>query len=268
LVESWNGTDWSTVSSPSPGTSSNVLNAVSCTSSTDCVAVGTDASSGSLQTLVEAWNGTSWSVVSSPNVGTGDNSLLGVSCLDSSDFCVTVGYDLNSSNIGEPLAEIWNGTDWSIASTPDPNGDFNPLTAVSCSDATDCVAVGRYDETGTGYQTLAEVWNGTGWSITPTTDEAGYNALDAVSCDSATDCVAVGNYYTSTSSQNEIENWNGSVWSAASSTQEESSSLDGVSCTDSADCVAVGVYDVDDGYTVYPYGSASVDTLIETGSDS
>lgn len=268
LVESWNGTDWSTVSSPSPGASSNVLNAVSCTSSTYCVAVGTDASSGSLQTLVETWDGTSWSVASSPNVGTGDNSLLGVSCVDSSDFCVAAGYDLNSSNIGEPLVETWNGTEWSVASTPDPNGDFNPLTAVSCSDAADCVAVGRYDETGTGYQTLAEVWNGTGWSITPTPDESGYNALDAVSCDGPTDCVAVGNYYTSTNSQNEIEDWNGSVWSSAPSTQEESSSLDGVSCTDSADCVAVGDYDVGDGYTVYPYGSASVDTLIETGSDS
>ncbi len=245
-----------------------MLNAVSCTSPINCIAVGTETSSASSQTLVEVWDGTSWSVASSPNVGTGDNALLGVSCVDSSDFCVTVGYEDNSSNIDEPLIETSNGTDWSIASSPDPNGDFNPLTAVSCSDSSSCVAVGLYDETGTGDQTLAEVWNGTGWSITPTTDGAGYNALKGISCDSPTDCVAVGYDYTSTSSQNEIEDWNGSTWSPASSIQEESSSLEGVSCIASAECVAVGDYDVGDGYTVYPYDYASVGTLIETGSDS
>ncbi len=269
LVESWNGTNWSVVSSPSPGTSSNVLNAVSCTSSIDCVAVGTYASSGSLQTLVEAWDGTSWSVASSPNVGSGDNALLGVSCVGSSDYCATVGYAYNSSNVGEPLIETWNGADWSIASSPNPNGDFNPLTAVSCADANDCVAVGRYYEAGTEYQTLAEVWNGSDWSITPTTDEAGYNALDGVSCDSPTDCVAVGQYDQNGNgnSQTEIEDWNGSIWSAAVSPSEQSSFLDGVSCVDSADCVAVGVYEVG-AYTSYPFDSPSRDTLVEVGSDS
>jgi hypothetical protein len=244
----------------------NVLNAVSCTSSTDCVAVGSDASSGSLQTLVEVWDGTSWSVASSPNIGTGDNALLGVSCA-TSDFCVTVGYEDNSSDIGEPLIETWNGADWSIASSPGPDGDFNPLTAVSCSDASDCVAVGRYYDSESEYQTLAEVWNGTDWSITPTTNEAGYNALDGVSCDTPTDCVAVGQYDYSGSSQTEIEDWNGSVWSAASSPSEQSSYLDGASCTDSADCVAVGVYDVG-AYTAYPFESPSRGTLVETGSGS
>ena len=40
LIESWNGTRWSVVPSPSPGTGGNDLYGVSCVSATACTAVG------------------------------------------------------------------------------------------------------------------------------------------------------------------------------------------------------------------------------------
>ena len=69
LIEKWNGTAWSKVTSPnSSSTQANVLNGVSCTSASSCGAVGYYVNNlGLSQTLAERWNGTSWTKVSSPN---------------------------------------------------------------------------------------------------------------------------------------------------------------------------------------------------------
>jgi hypothetical protein len=54
LVESWNGSTWTIVSSRNQGTGENVLDGVSCTSSTRCVAVGDYFNAtGEYQTLIE-----------------------------------------------------------------------------------------------------------------------------------------------------------------------------------------------------------------------
>src|SRR5262249_62145284 len=79
LVESWNGTQWSVVSSPNPAKVHNFLFAVSCVSATACTATGTHGNRDPLRgTLVESWNGNTWSVVPSPNKGTAQNRLQGV----------------------------------------------------------------------------------------------------------------------------------------------------------------------------------------------
>ncbi len=69
LIEHWNGSSWSVVKSPSPGSSSDHLSAVATVSASDVWAVG-DSNTLS-QTLIEHWNGSHWSVVSSPNPGSG-----------------------------------------------------------------------------------------------------------------------------------------------------------------------------------------------------
>ncbi len=87
LVESWNGRTWSVVPSPSPGTIWSVLDVVSCTIPTNCVAIGGSNSGGTTsQTLIESWNGETWSVTPGPStVGS-----FGLSC-PTSTFCVGVG---------------------------------------------------------------------------------------------------------------------------------------------------------------------------------
>ena len=43
------------------------------------------------------------------------------------------------------LAMRWNGTDWAIASSPNPTGAMNSLlNGVSCTSTTDCFAVGNF----------------------------------------------------------------------------------------------------------------------------
>ena len=154
LAETWNGTSWSTVSSPNEGSGPNELDGVSCTSSTNCVAVGFYTAVivvnpdfppiNVIQTLVETWNGTSWSIISSPNAGSDElNQLLGVSC-SSSTSCVAVGFWAVGTT--QTLIEAWNGTSWSLTPSPSFQGNYDTLSDVSCTSSTICVAVG-YDET-------------------------------------------------------------------------------------------------------------------------
>jgi hypothetical protein len=67
LAEAWNGTSWSIVKTPDPGSTSNELRGVSCISPSRCMAVGDFAGIGNELTLAESWNGTSWSVVKTPH---------------------------------------------------------------------------------------------------------------------------------------------------------------------------------------------------------
>src|SRR5579884_2339075 len=138
LIEEWNGTSWSIVSSPNTYTTeNNSLYGVSCVSASDCWAVGYYyTGSSTYQTLIEEWNGTSWSIVTSANTSTGQNNILyGVSCVSSS-FCMAAGQYVNSGGYGQTLAEEWNGTSWSLVTSPNTSTtQDNYLYGVSCVSA-------------------------------------------------------------------------------------------------------------------------------------
>jgi hypothetical protein len=262
LIETWNGSSWSSVPSPNPNPSSDssVLYGVSCTSSTFCVAVGDYESSGVTDTLIETWNGTSWSMVSSPDDSSTVNSLEAVSCT-SSTFCVAVGYEDYPTPEPTPLIDTWNGSSWSATSAPIPTSNKSYLYGVSCTSTTSCEAVGDYVY-GTTPETLVEKWNGSSWSppLSPNPSST-YNFLASVSCVSSTSCKAVGNYSNGSTEDTLVEIWNGSSWSTVSSADPGNSYnyLAGVSCTSSTACTAVGVS--------YDAGSTQ-DTLVETSSSA
>jgi len=120
LVQHWNGTTWSTGTSSGPSTTNSELSAVSCTSTTNCVAVGDYNGSRSQSTLVEHWNGTTWSTITSPNPTNATGSqLASVSCTRTTN-CVAVGTYSAGNTSQLTLAERWNGTTWSIVTTPTP----------------------------------------------------------------------------------------------------------------------------------------------------
>jgi len=148
FAERWNGSEWTRVTAPNPeGATEATLEAVSCSSSSACMAVGNyKGSSGPRKTLTERWNGTIWSVVASPNPG-GEASarLQGVSCLSSSS-CIAAGLSTTGfiPSQESTLAESWNGSEWTLLTTPNPEGKtFSSLTAVSCSSTVACTAVGK-----------------------------------------------------------------------------------------------------------------------------
>jgi hypothetical protein len=199
LVEHWNGTSWSVVSSPNVGTSSNVLNGVAVVSATDIWAVGSSSSCGTTScvthTLTEHWNGTSWSVVSSPNVDPSSNVLNGVAVVSANDIWA-VGSSGGITNSPQTLIEQWNGTNWSVVSSPNVGTSGGSLNGVAVVSATDVWAVGQ---DGSG-QTLTEQWNGTSWQVVKTLAFATTgNSLLGVAEITATNLWAVGIEVTSSS---------------------------------------------------------------------
>lgn len=174
LTEHWNGTSWSIVSSPNVA-NINTLDAVAVISSNDIWAVGdySDNSTGPSQNLVEHWNGTSWSIVSSPNAGPGDNALYAVTATSTNNVWA-VGYSCRVkscffSGTEQTLTEQWNGSSWSIVSSPNAGNSSNVLTAVTASSANDIWATGYTCSKDNCFnsgiiQTLTEQWNGTNWS--------------------------------------------------------------------------------------------------------
>ena len=244
LVESWNGGAWSVAPSPSPGIAS-FLSGVSCTNADVCIAVGGYYTSSSELTLVESWNGSSWTVVSSPNERAA-SGLSSVSCTTSTS-CEAIGfysYNAYLYDQSQTLIESWDGTAWSIVSSPSP-GFGNYLESVTCPQATACVAVGHVVNASGITLTLVESWNGSAWSVIPSPNVGTYQtSFNGVSCSGPTSCIAVGSTGDPSSpSRALVETWDGSTWTVTPgpTTPSGGSGLMGVSCVSSSTCQAVGV---------------------------
>jgi len=71
LIEHWNGTAWSIVPSPSPGTGDSLTGVTTSNAANDVWAVGITQPAGATQgqTLTLNWNGTAWTTVASPDAG-------------------------------------------------------------------------------------------------------------------------------------------------------------------------------------------------------
>ena len=130
--------------------------------------------------LVSGTQSNDWSIVSSPNTSaTEHNALRGVTCVSASE-CWAVGYYL-AENAAQTLIERWDGTSWSIVSSPNTSTtEANVVLGVTCVSASECWAVGYYyglDDLIS--QTLIERWNGTSWTIvnSPNTNTLTNNEL-------------------------------------------------------------------------------------------
>jgi hypothetical protein len=261
LAEEWNGRRWKLLTAASPGTQVNYLASVSCPTTSLCIAVGSsDYQTGHWQTLAEEWNGTSWQVLSTLNPGP-DNDLTSISC-PSAARCMAVG---SSRNIARAytgtLAEQWNGTSWTVLTTPDPGSaaptpQFNVLSGVSCTGPAWCMAVGDADERGPLYSgALAMVWNGTSWKQVRATNPGGNMEFDAVSCSGTSRCAAAGQYVHGGNPVNVPQAgdtlrpaagiWNGTSWTVRQLpplASGQTGQLNGVACGSPSACMAVGEY--------------------------
>ena len=257
LAEQWDGSSWSLQRVTGPkGSSAPSLGGVSCPSASACTAVGSYNTRRGSDTLAEVWDGSSWSVRPTPNAGGFQFGFLsGVSCASDS-FCAAVGGSANEQAV--PLAEVWNGTSWSITPTPFPASAINgDLIAVSCTSASACSAVGTYENSSNVFFTMAEAWNGSSWSIQPTPNPAGSTRtlLQGVACVSASACTAVGSFgdNRTLASQTLAEVWDGSSWSVQPTpnpTGNGTPVLSGVACTSASACTSVGSYQTAEGVPV------------------
>jgi hypothetical protein len=180
----WNGKKWSVTDAPDPNPllpgAYDALSGLSCTSTTDCWAVGTYGGSGvSGYFLNEAlhWNGHAWSLVTTPNpdgMSTGAlNELDSVNCSAASN-CWTVGQfgAVSPTSYASNEALHWKGTKWVVVNTPDPGGTVDDtsssaLYGVRCASAKDCWAVGLAEESDHPKHDEILHWNSTKWLVSP-----------------------------------------------------------------------------------------------------
>jgi hypothetical protein len=228
----WNGRRWSL----QPGGAGA---GVSCPALEACTSVGRDPSDLDLSQSWR-WDGVTWSTQSTPRIlAATDVGLRGVSC-PSTRVCFAVGSYARLGGPGggyHPLVERWNGTKWSIQTTPKLTSGFDSLADVACPSPSACTAVGRTNIRNHG--TLVERWNGTKWSIQPTPAiRIGASQLTGVSCSSKIACIAVGWSEFRDQQRMIVERWNGTAWSIEST--PVNGILTGVSCSSATACTAVG----------------------------
>ncbi|MEO8289177.1 MAG: S-layer homology domain-containing protein [Chloroflexota bacterium] len=252
LIEHWDGTAWSVVPSPSPGTYGNLLNAVSAVTANDVWAVGVYEVTGS-QTLIEHWDGNIWSVVPGPSIGESVSELYAVSGVSANDVWAVGKFGVSGSGWEQTLIEHWDGNIWSVVPSPSPGTYGNLLNAVSWVSANDVWAVGHYQPTGSIRQTLIEHWDGNTWSVVLSPDPGTVsNSLTGVSAISANDVWAVGLFSDSNVDKTLIEHWDGNTWSVVSSPNPGTTgnNLAGVSAVSAVDVWAVGYIDNAAGHTL------------------
>jgi hypothetical protein len=187
--------------------------------------------------------------------------LPAVSCTSAAS-CVAVGWYEPTGTSQVPLAEVWNGANWTVELPPNPAGsDYAVMTGVSCVAGGTCIAVG-YSGTSSGVNSpTAESWNGSSWSfLSPGSPQGAVSTvLTAITCQTAGNCTAVGQWTNSSGgSLSMAEAWNGTDWTVTRTPAPRGSAgnyLNAVSCAGGT-CIAVGSY----------LTSTSFRTLAETSS--
>lgn len=271
LVDSFSGSTWAVVPSPDPSPTQNQLNAVSCPSSDNCIAVGSVYAPGQgngTRPIIESWRNSKWTMVAQePKLANIDGTLNGVSCATTT-YCIAVGTS-TAGVASYTLIETFDGRAWSAAKSPSPLGytglPEDVLYAVSCVGPTFCVAVGTYQSHTGKNLALIETFGlasaPTRWTVSsaPNPDAATSNNTPlGVSCTSTTFCMAVLAYAGLTESL--ILEFDGNKWTLvrALNVDHQSLQFNGVSCVARTSCAVAGFY-------LIPGGSGNIhQAVVET----
>jgi hypothetical protein len=183
--------------------------------------------------------------VPSPSPSTAKPDVLsGVAC-GSASQCWAVGYWFPGSFSGS-LTEKWNGSKWSVVTTP--NTSSGQLIRVTCTSSTACLAVGI----GNNLFAIAQRWKHALWTATTpaTPSGASTSELNAAACTGTSACESVGTYNASGANPTLGESWNGSKWTLQTMPAISGSvfaDLEGIACPTSGDCWAAGLSDASSG---------------------
>jgi hypothetical protein len=216
----WDGSAWSVVETPNLGTNANLLGGIAAISADDAWAVGYGDDAGGFRGRAVAlhWNGSAWSMANPSQPGR-RAGFVSVDALASNDVWA-VGSD------GEaPLAEHYDGSTWSVVSTPDIDGELYAVEAIAPDDVW---AAGESDDS-----TLVLHWDGSSWAVVPSPNgPLPGNDLSDLAAAGPSHVWAVGVSYDdiAVEYQTLVEKWNGTAWKIVSSPNPdpEYSDLEGV----------------------------------------
>ena len=232
------GASWSTGTLPSGWSTNGGLGGISCATTRDCVAFGSDVGAMiSTVVLFTRNGGVSWSI------GQSQPGSFGIASCPSATYCIAVGNNGSGSTSAEASTD--GGARWTLIPVATAAGSAR----VSCPSIKVCISFGI---DGSVYTT-----DGTHWfyGAVPALGAAGGNLfVGGLSCSSNRNCVAVGSegFPTPTPGQpkdtdfavftaNGGRNWSlGSIPSTLTGSALDTPELTGVSCSSTKDCVAIG----------------------------
>jgi FG-GAP-like repeat len=166
LIERWNGTSWSVVSSPNPAPFANSLLGVAATGQNDVWAVGWKISAQGLGSLILHYDGTAWTEAAVPTVGAGENVLTDISAVSANNIWASGYYDDGAQQ--KTLTLHYNGSSWSSVPSASGGDGVSILHDISTSSPSDAWAVGfEYRSSVKHYVASTQHWNGSAWSAVP-----------------------------------------------------------------------------------------------------
>jgi hypothetical protein len=150
-----------------------------------------------------------WQPVSAPAAGS-ENELRDVHALAANDVWAVGSFDSTST-----LTEHWNGTTWSVVSSPNAATGTSALLAVHGIASDDVWAVGRNRISQTESRAILLHWDGSVWHTVPDPLPTTNHWLADIAASSANDVWAVGSLVDNTGLKNLVLHWNGSAWTQA-----------------------------------------------------
>jgi hypothetical protein len=191
LIARWDGDRWQRVPSPSPGTLSSQLTAVTAYAENDAWAVGEvrDATDPKAEkSLVLHWDGSTWSQVASPSPGGARTTLLGVAAAGPDDVWAvgfTTASPADTAAQRRAVALHWTGGSWQVIRS----------TKSAATEYSDVVAISPHDVVLAGYQTPfgvedlnVERWDGAAFRqnailLDPVSDQDVASALNGLAAE-------------------------------------------------------------------------------------
>jgi len=259
VVDTLSAGHWSASYPPLPGVGSgSQFLSVSCATSSSCVAAGVYDVNGIYLGALDSAAGSTWSAVALPlpagasplaSVANGD---LSVSCA-APGACAVAATTFDGSYEG--VLDTESAGTWTSTAAPVPGGQSSTdlqLEALSCSDASTCVASGLVQLGGVS-QGLFESLTGGSWSasVAPVpagTDPATSVSVGDVACPADGTCVADGQGDLAGSVNGLLWNLSGGTWSTtaaplpADAGTSSDPSFAPLSCPAIGACLALGTY--------------------------
>jgi hypothetical protein len=266
-------------SDAAPALQAATVAGLACPSRKSCVAVGNyTTAAGPLGGFIASGHGGSWGrarqVLLPKNAISGLAFLTGVSCTGTRSCTAAGGYTNAAGD--QAMVETESAGHWqrAVAIKPPSNAAANPdahLSAISCTGAGDCVAVGAYESKALGDEGLAVIERHGRWGRS-TDIPLPHNATGdpqaefySVSCVPRHACVAVGSYgphgvLTGVAATESGGHWQRGIElnaPPASAQARAASGLEAVSCTASG-CIGAGYY-------THKGGGLAIMTVTRTG---
>jgi hypothetical protein len=240
------------------------LYAISCPAAGTCTAVGAYAltSGATLPLLVTETSGT-WGTPVAMTLPAGAASgakeigeLPGVDCVSTGN-CVAVGAYEDTGGLGQDVAETQvAGGSWTPVELPAvAGGSASTITlalSVSCTDTSDCTAIGeQLDEATFQISTVSWTESAGTWSdpVTIPTPGTSFFLANQLACPDATTCLAVGSLETLTGQYPAYATETSGTWGAATrlpipslSPAAGAATLTSISCDTATLCEAVGEF--------------------------